>query len=254
MVLRSHMLGRCLVGLMLAGMLVILAITTLPRAHADGGVDVEVEVLGTSASPTPTVTPTPTGSGTSTSSANPSTTSGSGSSSSTGGTSTPTASSSTAPDGETSIGGILFVSGLTIRHTPSINPLDGRVDMTFTVRNTYKRPIEGKAVFWVTNWLGSTIGHEVTVNVNVKAGETETVTAAIRGVGQWGVITGHATYTPPRFLDAITLTAVTRSSVVVYPPWFPISVVSGGCAVWFGRRRGAGNALRNLFSGLGGRR
>jgi hypothetical protein len=239
-----------LVSLLMVGMLCLLAVSAVPRASADGdiGITVNVEVLGTSESASPSATATSTG--TSQPTSGTSATASSGTSSSGG----PTGSASTTPDGETSIGGILFVSGLTIHYTPSINPLDGRVDMVFAVRNTYKRPIEGKAVFWVTNWLGSTIGHEVTVNVNVKAGETETVTATIRGVGQWGVITGHATYTPPKFLDAITLTAVTRSSVVVYPPWFPITVVSGGCAVWFGRRRGAASALRNLFSGLGGRR
>jgi hypothetical protein len=240
---------RSLVSLLVVGMLSILALGVIPRASADGdiGITVNVEVLGPSDSASATATSTATGTGRPTGGTSATASSGT----STSGT--PTASISTTPDGQTSIGGILYVSGLTIHYTPSINPLDGKVDMLFTVRNTYKKPIEGKTVFWVTNWLGGTIGHEVTVNVNVKAGETETVTATIRGVGQWGVITGHATYTPPKFLDAITLTAVTRSMVVVYPPWFPISVVSGGCAIWWGWRRRAAGALRDMFAGVGGR-
>jgi hypothetical protein len=162
---------RSLVSLLVVGMLCILAISAVPRASADGdiGITVNVDVLGTSDSPTPSVT------------------------------ATATSSASTTPGGETSIGGVLFVSGLTMRYTPSINPLDGRVDMRFTVRNAYKKPLDGKATFWVTAWFGNTVGHQIEVSVpDIAPGETRLVTATIRGVGQWGILTGPV----PRFGDS----------------------------------------------------
>ena len=252
---RSVPYGRSLARLLLAGTLLVLVVSAIPRAHADDGVTVEVEVLGTSASPTPSATPTPTAtaSGSPTSTGSPTTTSSPSSSSSSGGTSTPSASGSTTPGGETSIGGVLFISGLTMSYTPSINPFDGRVDMRFTVRNAYRKAVDGKAIFWVTNWFGGTIGHEVEVPVNdIKPGETRVVTASVRGVGQWGVLTGHATFVPPKFLDSVTLTAVTRTDTVVYIPWLPVVCLAGGSAFWFAvRRRGA---WYEIFAAIGGRR
>jgi hypothetical protein len=252
---RSMSYGRSLVSVLLAGMLVILAVSAIPRAHADDGVTVEVEVLGTSASPTPSATPTATAtaSGTPTSTGSPTTTSSPSSSSSSGGTGSPTASGSTTPGGETSIGGVLFISGLTMAYTPSINPFDGRVDMRFTVRNAYKKAVDGKAIFWVTAWFGNRVGHQVEVSVpDIAPGETRLVTATIRGVGQWGILAGHVTFVPPPSLDSVTLTAVTRTGTIVYIPWFPAVCLAGGSAFWFAlRRRGA---WYEVFAAIGGRR
>ena len=147
---------------------------------------------------------------------------------------------------------MLFISGLTMSYTPSINPFDGRVDMRFTVRNAYKKAVDGKAIFWVTAWFGNTVGHQVEVAVpDIKPGETRLVTATIRGVGQWGILTGHATFIPPKSLDQVTLTAVTRTGTIVYVPWFPAVCLAGGSAFWFAvRRRG----LYELLSAFGGGR
>jgi hypothetical protein len=216
---------RSLVSLLVVGMLCILAISAVPRASADGdiGITVNVDVLGTSDSPTPSVT------------------------------ATATSSASTTPGGETSIGGVLFISGLTMRYTPSINPLDGRVDMSFTVRNAYKKALDGKATFWVTAWFGNRVGHQVEVSVPAIApDETRLVTATIRGVGQWGILTGHVTFVPPPSLDSVTLTAVTRTGTILYIPWFPVVCLAGGTAFWFAVRRRA--AWYEIFAAIGGRR
>jgi hypothetical protein len=228
------------VSLLVVGVLGVLAISGIPRASADGGIDitVNVEVLGTSDSPSATATSTSTATGTGQPTSGTGATASSGASSSaTGG---PTSSPSTTPSGETSIGGVLFTSGLTMNYTPSINPLDGRVDMRFSVRNAYKKAVDGKAIFWVTAWFGNTVGHQVEVSVpDIKPGETRMVTATIRGVGQWGILTGHATFIPPKSLDQVSLTAVTRTGTVVYVPWFPAVCLAGGSAFWFAvRRRG----------------
>jgi len=242
---------RSLVSLLVVGMLCILAISALPRASADGdiGITVNVEVLGTSDSPTPSVTATSTATGTGQPTSGTSGTASSGTSSSGG----PTSSASTTPGGETSIGGVLFVSGLTMRYTPSINPLDGRVDMRFTVRNAYKKPLDGKATFWVTAWFGNTVGHQIEVSVpDIAPGETRLVTATIRGVGQWGILTGHVTFVPPPSLDSVTLTAVTRTGTILYIPWFPVVCLAGGSAFWFAVRRR--RAWYEIFASMGGRR
>jgi hypothetical protein len=244
------------VSLLVVGMLCILAISALPRASADGdiGITVNVEVLDSSGSATPTATATSTATDTGTSqptSGTSATASSGTSSSATGGS---TSSASTVPGGgETSIGGVLFISGLTMTYTPSINPFDGHVDMRFTVRNAYKKAVDGKAIFWVTAWFGNTVGHQVEVSVpDIKPGETRLVTATIRGVGQWGILTGHATFIPPKSLDQITLTAVTRTGTIVYIPWFPAVCLAGGSAFWFAlRRRGA---WYEIFAAIGGRR
>jgi hypothetical protein len=245
---------RSLVSLLVVGMLCILAISALPRALADDniGITVNVEVLGTSDSPTPSVTATSTATGTGQPTSGTSATASSGTSSG-GPSGGPTSSTSTTPGGETSIGGVLFISGLTMAYTPSINPFDGHVDMKFSVRNAYKKAVDGKAIFWVTAWFGNTVGHQVEVSVpDIKPGETRLVTATIRGVGQWGILTGHATFIPPKSLDQITLTAVTRTGTIVYIPWFPAVCLAGGSAFWFAlRRRGA---WYEIFSAIGGRR
>jgi hypothetical protein len=245
--------GRPFVNLLLVGMLCILAISAVPtRARADGGIAIDVDVLGTSASPSPSVTATATSTATDTSQPT-SGTSATASSGTSGGTSGgPTPSASTTPGGETSIGGVLYVSGLTMSYTPSINPFDGRVDMHFTVRNAYKKSVDGKAILWVTAWFGNTVGHEVEVAVpDIKPGETRLVTATIRGVGQWGILNGHATFIPPKSLDQVTLNAVTRTGTVVYVPWLPVVCLAGGSAFWFAVRRRGWAAI---YSWIGSRR
>jgi hypothetical protein len=236
--------------MLVVGILGVLAISGIPRAAADGRVDitVNVEVLGPSGSSSGPATSTATGTGQPTSGTSATASSGT-SASATGG---PTSSASTTPGGETSIGGVLFISGLSMSYTPSINPLDGRVDMRFTVRNAYRKAVDGKAIFWVTAWFGNTVSHQVEVSVpDIKPGETRIVTATIRGVGQWGILTGHATFIPPKSLDQVTLTAVTRTGTVVYVPWFPTVCLAGGSAFWFALRR---RGVYELLSAFGGGR
>jgi hypothetical protein len=94
------------------------------------------------------------------------------------------------------------------------------------------------------------VGREVQVAVpDIQPGETRLVTATIRGVGQWGVLTGHVTFIPPKFLDQATLTAVTRTGTVVYLPWFPTVCLAGGTAFWFAVRRRGWAALLDQIGG-----
>lgn len=240
----SRRRGR-VIALLVTGMLVVLAIGTVPRALADDvGITVNVEVLGTSASATPveTVTAGPTGG----------TGGGGASATASSGQSTSAPTPTVGPGGETSIGGVLYVSGLTMTYTPSINPLDGHVTMRFTVRNAYTKPVDGKATFWVTTWLGNRVGHQVDVVVPAIApGEVREITVTVRGVGQWGILTGHATFVPPPWLDDIPLTAVTRTGTLVYIPWFVVVILTGGWA-WFATRRRHAKWW-SLFTGAGGR-
>jgi hypothetical protein len=87
---------------------------------------------------------------------------------------------------------------------------------------------------------------------DIQPGETRAVTASVHGVGQWGILNGHATFVPPKSLDSVTLNAATRTGTIVYIPWFPAVCLAGGSAVWFAlRRRGS---WYEIFARIGGRR
>jgi hypothetical protein len=244
-----------LVSLLVVGTLGVLSIAMLPRAGADDniGITVNVEVLDTSASASSSATATATSTTTGQPTSGTSATASSGATSSTSTSGGPTSSTSSPPSDETSIGGVLYISGLSMAYTPSINPFDGHVDMRFTVRNAYKKALDAHASFWVTAWFGNRVGRQVEVSVpDIQPGETRAVTASVHGVGQWGILNGHVTFVPPKSLDSVTLNAVTRTGTIVYIPWFFAVCLAGGSAIWFAlRRRGPWS---DIFARIGGRR
>ncbi|MCE1174773.1 MAG: hypothetical protein LWW77_09240 [Propionibacteriales bacterium] len=176
---------------------------------------------GTSTSASPSTSPTGSAQPSSTSTTAP--TSGSSVSAS----SAPTSGTTAGPGGEQSIGGVLYVSGLTWVYTPSINPLAGTLDLHFTVRNVSKTTATGSAHMWLNGIFGVTVGQPIDVPVdNLKPGETRVVAGTIGSLSQWTFVNASATFTPPPVLDGVTLTPLTRNTTVWYVPWFMLLVIA----------------------------
>ncbi len=153
-------------------------------------------------------------------------------------TSTPTSGGTAGPGGEQSIGGVLYVSGLTWVYTPSINPLAGTLDLHFTVRNVSKTTATGSAHMWLNGIFGVTVGQPIDVPVdNLKPGETRVVSGTIDSLSQWTFVTASATFTPPPVLDGVTLTPLTRNTSVWYVPWFMLLVIAALSIALFEVRR-----------------
>ena len=132
-----------------------------PEQGVDVGATVSVEVASTSPSASPSASASPTAS------AGASTPSTSAPTSGTSGpaTSEPTGGTTTGPGGEQSLGGVLYVSGLTWEYHPSINPLGGALDLHFTVRNVSTKPATGSARMWLNGIFGVQVGQLVDVPV-----------------------------------------------------------------------------------------
>lgn len=203
-----------------------------------GGRNVSVAVVSSSATPSPTTTATSTSTPTDTSTSTDT------------GVPTSTDSTSTEPGGggntgpgngpSGSLGGILYVSGIGCNYTPSINPLEGTVDLRFTVRNVYSEPVSASASFWATNFFGSSIGAPLVVPIDaLQPGETRMVSATLGGLAQWTVITAHTTFTPPVKVGDTALSPVSRDAVVWFAPWLFLLLTSVA-GVWVLVRRWRG--------------
>lgn len=134
----------------------------------------------------------------------------------------------------TDIDGVFYVSGVTVSPTGDIGPGGGSIDLAFTLRNVTTAPITSSLRFWVTNALGMQVASVDDVQVaDLAPGETRTVTATLRDVGQWAVFTGHTMLTPPAEVRATALGPVARESLVIVPPYFLllVSAVVGGLAL-----------------------
>ncbi|TAJ46794.1 MAG: hypothetical protein EPO52_14725 [Herbiconiux sp.] len=133
---------------------------------------------------------------------------------------------------EFSIGGILYVSGLTTAYSPSIDPLAGDLAVQYTVRNVSGETIDSTSRFWVTNAFGAELSAVDPVEVTaLKPGESRVVSATLTGVGQWTFATAHMTLTPPTTVAGEELQPLTRDAFVVLPPWFLLALLAiGGVA------------------------
>jgi len=225
--------GAALVVLLLS-VAPTLAATT-PPPQDDVGLNVEVisssPTSSASGTPTPSSSTTPAATATPTSATNAPVPTGS----QPGGS--PSPSTIVSPGEEQTIGGVLYVSALTWVYSPSFNPLDGSVDLHFTVRNVYPGEVSGSARFWLTGPFGVPVGQPVEFPVEaIKAGETRLVTARINGLAQWTVVTASATFTPPATLGELKLTPLTRTTLVWYLPWF-VLLLAAMVTTWLLERR-----------------
>jgi hypothetical protein len=152
--------------------------------------------------------------------------SGSGSGSSGSGSTSPTPSVSATPapsttpkPGDVNLGGILYLSGVTSDYIWSIDPTHTAVMLHLTVRNVSKSTFDSTARFWIDTPLGNTVSEVKGIQVaKLRPNETRELTVKMVGLGQWTVLHAHATLTPPKVVDGVTLTSVTRDSYVFVPP------------------------------------
>ncbi|BDV32224.1 hypothetical protein [Microbacterium terricola] len=145
-------------------------------------------------------------------------------------------------DDETDLGGILTVSGLEHRYTPSLNPAAGDIQVSVTLRNVSESTIDADTVFWVQTPFGNGVGQNVTVTVdNLKPGETRVMTASIEDVGQWGMYFAHATILPPDEVDGVELSPLVRDATVFAFPWFVAIVLIVVATAWWGVRAARGS-------------
>lgn len=121
---------------------------------------------------------------------------------------------------EVSLGGVLFVGGLAGGYSPSLDPLAGRLQVWFTVRNASSSTIDASADFWLEGPFGHRISQVDDVQVAALGpGEKRTVSATLTGVGQWTFVSAHTTFTPPERVDNAELSSFTRDVNVFAPPW-----------------------------------
>ncbi len=211
------------VGAMLAG-------ATAASAADDagsGGIDIAVTTTSTPGAPAPTPS-------------NPSPTGGSGSS---GGAGAPAGGAGSGSSSGSGAGSVVGgpQDGVRTGFQPSINPMDGRMDVSFTVKNVSQSTFDSTADLWLTNAFGAGVGDKATVDVPaLKPGESRVVSATLGGVGQWGAVNAHATFVPPSTVDGTEVPPVTRDAFAIAFPWLSGLVVVfaiGGIAVWYLLRR-----------------
>lgn len=136
-------------------------------------------------------------------------------------------------EGEYSLGGILYISGLSTEYQPSIDPLAGELHTHFTVRNVSNATIDSTARFWVTGPFGTELSAVDPVDIaGLKPDETTMVSATLTGVGQWTFATAHVTITPPETVDGVALEPMTRDAFVFLPPWFLLALAAAGGVVY----------------------
>jgi len=156
--------------------------------------------------------------------------------------------------GEQSLGGILYVSGLSLEGHSSINPGATEAHLQFTVHNVSGTVIDGKAAFRVANVFGSQLGETRTVQiVQLKPDETRVVEATIRDVGQWGILHGSVVFTPPKEVEGVKLAPMTRENFFFILPWFTLIFavlgVAAAAIIWVVRRGATAGAAAVIQRG-----
>lgn len=103
-----------------------------------------------------------------------------------------------AEPGETGIGGLLYVSGVTTRPVWSWHTLGLGVVASITVRNASERKLDPRVRFWMDNVFGGRLSSPAGVTVaGLAPGERRVVEMMLDGGGQWTVVHVSAQVTPP---------------------------------------------------------
>lgn len=220
---------------------------------ASGSVDMSATVIGPPSSESSPCLPAPTGAkGAGGPAGNTSTgaggRSGAGTGSSSTGPGSETVSTVVSPSpspapGDVDLGGVVHVGGLLSDVRISPNPFGGSALLSFTVRNVSKSTFDATADFWMEGPFGNRVAQVDAVNVSqLKAGESRVVSAELPGVGQWTVLTAHATFRPPAEVEGTSLSPLTRDVTVFVFPWMVASalllagIAFGVARLWRSRR------------------
>lgn len=142
------------------------------------------------------------------------------------------------PEGEdeVSIGGLLYVSGLSGSTKLEPNPFGGTHTLRFTVRNASNTVVEASAGFRLLNLFGSELGPEMAVEIkDLAPGEVREVSATLGGLAQWTLVKAETVFTPPERIGYTELEPVKRDQWVFFLPWFLLgSGAVTGAGFWLG--------------------
>lgn len=208
-------------GMLLSGAgAAVAAPAAVPAADDGGGIGISIDIPSSGETPSGT---DGTGTGTGT---------GSGTGAGTGGSGYPTTAPIDTPPSDVAAPGAtpapavavdngpFNVGGLHAKFVPSLNPGEGSVVVSFAVHNGSKSTWSSTVRVWLTGPVGNLLDDSGQVAVkNLKPGETVTYSRTLTGVGQWAVVTAHATFTPPATIDGIATKPALREATVFAFPW-----------------------------------
>jgi hypothetical protein len=135
---------------------------------------------------------------------------------------------------------LLTISSVDAEYAPSLNPFDGRVNMTFTISNTGNVALGGQAATVVTGLFGIPLTNTDHAEIpELLPGNSRTMTITANGVGQWIVLNPTMTVTATVDDGAIkpsTLPSAQRSAVVFAMPWTLLLILLIGGGIYVYRR------------------
>lgn len=112
------------------------------------------------------------------------------------------------------------VGGLNARFLPSLDPGAGRIAVSVAVHNGSASTWSSTVRAWLTGPFGNTLDASGEIPVkDLRPGETVTVSRELTGVGQWTLVTAHATVTPPATIDGVATKPALREATVFAFPW-----------------------------------
>lgn len=122
-------------------------------------------------------------------------------------------------EGDLLIAGGLYLSDITGTSRPTPNPLEGKADLWFTLRNLSTDTIDATADFSIATLTGALIDDARVEIAGLKPGESRVVGATLSGTGQWPFVAGRVTLNPPDEIEGQPTAAVSRAAVVYVFPW-----------------------------------
>ncbi len=124
---------------------------------------------------------------------------------------------------EVAVSPVLFVGGIEAAAIPSLDPIDGTVDVWLTVRNAGATPIDTTASFALQGAVlhNHLDGVDAVAVAALQPGESRVVSARLHHAGQWTLLTASATIAPPA-AQGSEAREVTRDALVVMLPWLVI--------------------------------
>jgi len=130
------------------------------------------------------------------------------------------------------LGGVFYLSGLVGSAAPMVGPSGGSVTLALTVKNVTASPLDAQARFWLENAMGLSVARSANIAVaQLAPDETRTITTTLTDLGQWGLYSGHITFTPPESVGESALSPISRDTLVFLPPYFLMLTVGGAAAL-----------------------
>lgn len=123
----------------------------------------------------------------------------------------------------------LTMSSLAASYSGSVNPFDGKVSLTMTVKNTGNVALGATTVTNVRGLLGIPLSGDVNIEVpELLPGTTRTLTVVVPGVGPWILLSPHVTLAAnvdKGALNAGPLPTAERETNMFVMPWVLLIVL-----------------------------